>query len=479
MDEKAADARQRAPLAATMRGVGERLKAWALGNDLPTLVEPVGTPTLRNPQPESRVGNYRSLDARRAVLADMDYIMSFVKDGRPIPSFLEAGPRELLHFDPATVRAAIVTSGGVAPGLNRVVHSIVSRHWNVYGLDPARNGAVFGVFDGMAGLAEQPVDMLPLTPDESAKWFNDGGSYLGSRREFKFDKTVMAQRVVENIRANGINILYIIGGDGSLGTAEKFFPMVPETAVIGLPKTMDNDIPWVGQSFGFSTAVDKAAEIIRAMHTEASATRRVCVMELFGADSGFVAANAAMAAGCAALVLVPEMFAGFKTAEEIERAFEICMDFLREKVRHQPRAGAVVVLAEGVGPLLLKRGVKLLGKPVESDRFAQQIATRLQKSYLYDSRGRPVTTFINRPRHHIRAIPPNAADRSYCERLGALAVESGLAGFTGCMVSWWLNEYVLVPLSLASTKRSLATGGLFWKQVVLSTGQPDIMPEGD
>ena len=71
MDEKAADARQRVPLAATMRGVGERLKAWALGNDLPTEVEPVGTPTLRNPQPESRVGNYRSLDARRAVLADM------------------------------------------------------------------------------------------------------------------------------------------------------------------------------------------------------------------------------------------------------------------------------------------------------------------------------------------------------------------------------------------------------------------------
>ena len=134
---------------------------------------------------------------------------------------------------------------------------------------------------------------------------------------------------------------------------------------------------------------------------------------------------------------------------------------------------------EGVGPLLLKRGVKLLGKEVESDRFAQQIATRLQKSYLYDSRGRPVTTFINRPRHHIRAIPPNAADRSYCERLGALAVESGLAGYTGCMVSWWLNEYVLVPLCLAATKRSLATGGLFWKQVVLSTGQPDIMPDGD
>lgn len=477
MEDSAADSRRKNPLAETNRAVGERVKAWAQGNELPTEVERLGPAVIANPQPESRVGNYRSPDSRRAVLADMDFIMSFVNAGKPVPSLLEAGPRKHLFFDPATVRAAIVTSGGVAPGLNRVVHAIVSRHWQTYGLDPSRSGAVFGVFDGMAGLAEQPVDMVPLTPTDTAKWFNDGGSYLGSRREFKFEKAVMAQRVAENIRAAGIQILYIIGGDGSLGTAEKFYPMVPQTSVIGLPKTMDNDIPWVGQSFGFSTSVDKAAEIICAMHTEACATRRVGVIELFGADSGFVAANAAMASGRAALVLIPEMFAGFETAAEIERAFETCLDFLREKVRHQARAGAVVVMAEGVGPLLAKRKVTLMGKPIEVERFAQQVASRLQRDFLFDSRGRAVTTFINRPRHHIRAIAPNAADRTYCERLGALAVESGLAGYTGCMVSWWLNEYVLLPLSLAVGKRSVATGGLFWKQIVLSTGQPDIAPE--
>jgi 6-phosphofructokinase len=139
----------------------------------------------------------------------------------------------------------------------------------------------------------------------------------------------------------------------------------------------------------------------------------------------------------------------------------------------------VVVIAEGVGPLLAKKGAKIMGKEIDLDRFAQQVATRLQKNFLFDARRRAITTFVNRPRHHIRAIAPNAADRTYCERLGALAVESGLAGYTGCMVSYWLNEYVLVPLALSAGKRSVAMGGLFWKQIILSTGQPDIMPEGD
>ena len=150
--------------------------------------------------------------------------------------------------------------------------------------------------------------------------------------------------------------------------------------------------------------------------------------------------------------------------------------YVLNRYAHQPRTGGVVVVAEGVRKLFVERKVKMMGKDVDNDRFVQQVATFLQKDYLSDSRRRKVTTFINRPRHQIRAIAPNAFDRTYCERLGAMAVESGLAGYTGCMVSNWLNEYVLVPLSLACAKRSLALGGLFWKQVVMSTGQPDISP---
>lgn len=476
-DHQTSDGHRSTPLRKTQHGVGERILAWEQLDKLVTKVDHLGDAMLPNPQTNVRVGTYRAADSRRAVLADMDYINKFIEMGKPVPSFLEAGPRAMLFFDPATVRVAIVTTGGVAPGLNRMVHAIVSRHHQTYELDPARGGVVYGVFDGMAGLAEDEVDMMELTPDETKLWLNDGGSYLGSRREFDFNKEEVARRVAENLRKYNIQILYIIGGDGSLGTAYEFYKQVsPQTAVIGVPKTMDNDIPWVGQSFGFSTAVHKAAELISEMYTEACSTRRVCVIELFGADSGFVAANAAMASGRAMLVLVPEMFAGYETNAEIERAFEECLEFLRDQVRHQKRTGGVVVVAEGVRKLFVERKVKMMGKDVDNDRFVQQVATFLQKDYLSDSRRRKVTTFINRPRHQIRAIAPNAADRTYCERLGAMAVESGLAGYTGCMVSHWLNEYVLVPLELARHKRSLALGGLFWKQVVLSTGQPDISP---
>jgi len=476
-DHQTSDGHRGIPLNETTHAVGERTLAWTLLDKLPTMVESLGAATLPNPQRDVRVGTYRAVESRRAVLADMDYINHFIKAGQPVPSFQEAGPREMLFFDPATVRVAIVTTGGVAPGLNRMVHAIVSRHYETYQLDPARGGVVFGVFDGMAGLAEDEVDMIELHPDETRQWMNDGGSFLGSRREFQFKREEVARRVAENLKKYNIQVLYIIGGDGSLGTAHDFFRLVyPHTAVIGLPKTMDNDIPWVGHSFGFSTAVHKASDLITEMYTEACATRRVCLIELFGADSGFVAANAAMASGRAMLVLVPEMFAGYESTAEIERAFETCLEFLRDQVRHQPRTGGVVVVAEGVRKLFVKRGVKLNGKDVDNDRFVQQVATHLQKDYLFDRRNRKVSTFINRPRHQIRAIAPNAADRNYCERLGAMAVESALAGYTGCMVSLWLNEYVLVPLALACAKRSLALGGLFWKQVVLSTGQPDISP---
>jgi 6-phosphofructokinase 1 len=469
--------RNRNPLDGTFYGVGERLTAWDLGAKLPTQVRQLSPVKLRNPQPPSVVGAYRQPDARRAVLADIDFIMSFVKRGKPVPSFLEAGPREFLHYDPARVKAAIITSGGVAPGLNRVVHAIVQRHCVTYGLDAAKGGSITGICDGTAGLNSTPFDQIPLTPDLTRRHMSDGGSFLGSRRDYSLRDAGVAKQVAKNIRDAGIQILYVLGGDGSLAAAAKLEPLVPGVSVVCVPKTMDNDIPWVSQSFGFATSVGKAAEVLTAMQTEALSTRRVGIVELFGADSGFVAANAALAHGKALLVLVPEMFSGFQTAGQMEDAFMNCLQFLRDRVRIQERGGGIVVVAEGVGPLFAQRGVTLLGKPIQK-RFCDQIEELLEGN-LYDAGGRRIDPFVNRPRHHIRAISPNAADQTYCERLGALAVETALAGYTGCVVSNWLSEYVLVPLELAGLggrKKAIATGGMFWKQVVLSTGQPDVAP---
>jgi 6-phosphofructokinase 1 len=104
------------------------------------------------------------------------------------------------------------------------------------------------------------------------------------------------------------DILYVIGGDGSLKTAHEIAVRNPTRSVVGLPKTMDNDVLWVWQSFGFDTAVEQATRVINTLHSEAEATRRICVVELFGAESGFVAANAVLGSGHVDAVLIPEVF---------------------------------------------------------------------------------------------------------------------------------------------------------------------------
>ena len=456
--------------------LSERRMAHEAGELLETNVPRLGVPQLLNPVSEDRLGLYRPEDSRRAALADMDYINSFIARGLPVPGFPEAGPRKMLYFNPKRVRAAIVTSGGVAPGLNRVTHSIVQRHCSTYGCDPKLGGGVFGVYDGISGLLGDSLDMEPLTPQITEEYLDRGGSMLGSRRHFTKGMAEQAREVAENLRREGINILYIIGGDGSLRTANALADLVPEIAIIGIPKTMDNDILWVAQSFGFSTSVAQAADIIGIMQTEAHSTRRVGIVELFGAESGFVTANAAHAAGRANLVLIPEMFAAFEDPVEIEAAVLSCVEHVRQHISSMRRGSGVIVIAEGVGELMFQRNVQINGEPASRDRFSYQIANLLKGS-LKDQRGSDVGVFVNRPRHHIRAIAPNAFDQTYCDRLGALAVEAGLAGYTKCVVSYWLSEFILVPLSLVSQgSKRLTTTGMFWKQVVLSTGQPDIRP---
>ena len=452
--------------------ISERRVAYEARDTLQTTVERLGAPEFENPQTEELLGLFRPEDSRRAVLADMDYIETFISAGKGVPGFPEAGPRRRLFFNPRTVRAAIVTSGGVAPGLNRVTHAIVQRHYATYGCDITEGGAVFGVYDGITGLLGDEMDIGLLSPEFTREHLAEGGSKLGLRRVDKDVFVDQTSKIIENLRKQRINILYVIGGDGSLRAANHISKLVPDMAVIGVPKTMDNDILWVAQSFGFSNTVDKATDIIRQMQTEATSTRRVGIVELFGAESGFVAANAAHALGKATLELIPEMFVGYQTATEIEDALMLCLEHVVAKVAAMPRGEGVIVVAEGVGELMWQRKVKIGDEEPIQDRFSYQVERWLRKR-LKDGRGRSVGTFVNRPRHHIRAIPPNAFDQTYCDRLGALAVEAGLAGYTRCVISYWLSEFVLVPLPLiAQGQKRLTTSGMFWKQIVLSTGQP-------
>lgn len=444
----------------------------------------LGKATLPNPRVEAELGKYRLAADRKSVTADEDMIRKFAKRAGGVPSFLEAGPRKLLYHPPESVKAAIVTTGGLAPGLNCVVHSIVDRHWNTYRVSKAKGGAVFGIYESFLGACDLHNNMKPLTPFDTESWLDKGGSILGVRRYRDQEREklptgekrqLLAHDIAKQLKLKHINILYVIGGDGTLGVAHEIAKIAENVSVVGIPKTMDNDVMWVWQSFGFRTAVEKATEVINTLNAEAESTRRVCLIELFGAESGFVAANASLASGHVDLVLIPEEFQSL-TAQSCEKALNIYLDDLKERVQDPRGEGtphAVVVLAEGVAKILRSKNVQLDGKPIEKD-FVVQLRKHLDGK-VRDGADREVEVFDNQPRHNIRAIPANPQDQIYCERLGALAVDNALAGYTDFMISQWLTEYVLVPLVIVQDRhKRIPPAGIFWKQVVSSTGQPCI-----
>jgi 6-phosphofructokinase 1 len=235
---------------------------------------------------------------------------------------------------------------------------------------------------------------------------------------------------------------------------------------------MDNDILWVWPSFGFDTAVEQATSVINTLHGEAFSTRRIGLVELFGAESGFVAANAALASGRADLVLIPEIFK-LLDQDSTTRYLNEIIDHIKQVVQSKPHnPHAIIVVAEGVGTILETKGFSLEGMNIRKETFLTQFKSFMENKIM-DAHGRPMSVFSNQPRHYIRAVPANAHDQVYCERLGALAVDNALAGYTDFMISQWLNELVLVPLGLVKeTQKCISIYGMFWKQIVSNTGQP-------
>jgi 6-phosphofructokinase 1 len=347
------------------------------------------------------------------------------------------------------------------------------------------NGRVYGVYNSFRGLCQLPDNLTTLDPQKTEEWLDQGGSQLGIVRyypegEDKEGKDVqraierMADVITTKLEDNLIDILYVIGGDGSLRVVHEVAQRNPTRSIVGIPKTMDNDILWVWQSFGFNTAVEQATYTINKLRTESQATRRICIIELFGAESGFVAANATLASGHVDAVLIPEVFK-IMDLPDIASYLEAIIGHIDDRIKHDDRRHsphAVIVVAEGVGTVLEKKKAKLRGTQFQKPEFVHQLAAMMENA-VRDAYGEEVPAFVNQPRHYIRAVPANPYDQIYCERLGALAVDNALAGYTNFMISQWLTEYVLVPTRLVIVgQKSIPVSGMFWKQVVSSTGQP-------
>jgi len=337
--------------------------------------------------------------------------------------------------------------------------------------------------------------MVELTPHETEKWLSRGGSLLGMRRHIlsgdgeKSGMEVLASKIVEKIK-DRLDILYVIGGNGTLSMAHLIAKLNHSVQIVGIPKTMDNDVFWVSESFGFKTAVENSAHIINTLNDEAESTRRIFLLEVFGAESGFVAANASIASGHVDLVLIPEDFDGL-TKEQCEEVLQSYFLHLRgiieggnDKSDATPYAN--VVLAEGTAEILERVGVELGGKEIKKeDKITKEkIFLGQLKNYIKNqnwevaigrqgSRKEAVGVFYNRPEHYIRATPANSNDQIFCDSLGSMAVDSALAGFTDFMISEWHNSFVLVPLELVANRtKRIDPKGTFWKQVINNTRQP-------
>jgi 6-phosphofructokinase 1 len=381
----------------------------------------------------------------------------------PAHSFEKAGPREMLFFDPAKTCAAIVTSGGLCPGINNVIRSIVLQLFHKYGV---KN--VLGFRYGYAGLDPAcGLAPIPLGPDEVLHVHTLGGTMLGTSRGRH-----ATSAMVDTLTAGGVNVLFAIGGDGTMrgahAIAEEVAARGAAIAIVGVPKTIDNDIPYVDKTFGFETAVSMARLAIDAAHTEASSVRNgIGLVKLMGRDAGFIAAHATLSSHDVNVCLVPEV------------AFELDgpRGFLAHlEQRLAARSHAVIVVAEGCGMRLAKGSA-----PRDASgnlRFASaelDIGSHLRDRIERHLSGKQIPFSLKYidPSYMIRGVPPNAIDAVFCDELARCAVHAAMAGKTDVMVGRWHRAFTHVPLPLAlSQKKRIDPDRELWLAVTETTGQP-------
>jgi 6-phosphofructokinase 1 len=375
-----------------------------------------------------------------------------------LPSLEPGGPREYIYFDPSRTRAAIVTCGGLCPGLNNVIRGLVLELADNYGITD-----VLGFRDGFRGMVDADQAPVTLSRDAVADIHNRGGTILGTSRGNQDPG-----RMAATLERLGVSLLFVIGGDGTLRGAAKIAEEAERRglalSVIGVPKTIDNDIPYLDQSFGFQTAFTRATESIKSALTEASSTPNgVGLVKVMGRHSGFIACYAALASHDVDFVLIPEM----RFALEGPGGF---LGRLRDRVRR--RGHAVVVVAEGAGQDLFDYdgAVDASGNVRLAD-----IGGLLRQRIIADfaAAGEELSLRYVDPGYAIRSVPANGWDAVYCLRLAQAAVHAAMAGRTAMVVGRWHGRFVHIPISVATASRNqVDPDGDLWMSVVEATGQP-------
>lgn len=375
-------------------------------------------------------------------------------------SFEKAGPREFLYFEPAKTKVAIVTCGGLCPGLNNVIRSLVNHLYYRYNVTRIL-GIQYG-YEGFIPHYNHPV--VELTPEIVEMIHLTGGSILGSSRGNQD-----VSEIVDTLERLNINILFCIGGDGTLKGAHAIHGEIEKRnlkiGVAGIPKTIDNDINLIERSFGFETAFSIANDIIRNAHNEAvGAYNGIALIKLMGRDSGFIAAHAALSIQEVNFVLIPEMVFDLDGPDGF-------LEILKKRL--EQRHHVLVVVAEGAGQFFFEGETKELDASGNVKKKDIGIYLKDKISDYLNAQNFPFALRYIDPSYIIRSAPANPNDSKFCSLLAQNAVHAAMAGKTDFVVGNWNSEFTLLPIPVAvSSRNKIDINGELWWNVLEATGQP-------
>ncbi|MBN1865199.1 MAG: ATP-dependent 6-phosphofructokinase [Victivallales bacterium] len=366
---------------------------------------------------------------------------------------------EKIFFDPSKTRVAIVSCGGICPGINDVIRSIVLAMYYWYEVKD-----VIGIRFGYAGLGKNPPEPpVPLSPDSVSNIHDVGGTVLASSRGCPPEP-----EIVDSLVALGVDILFCIGGDGTLRGAHDIHKEVEKRklpiCVVGIPKTIDNDVFFVYRSFGYQTAVAEAKKVLSCAHVEAKAANNgIGLVKLMGREAGFIAAAATKASGDVNFCLVPEIRCPLHGEGGV-------LETLRDRILR--RHHAVIAVAEGAGN-------DIVGETNDFDASGNKIFKDIG-TFLRDEIKKafkqwqiPVNVKYIDPSYVIRSVPANSDDSIFCADLARAAVNSAMSGKTDMLVGFWHGEFTCVPLeAVRNRKKRMCPSSGLWHSVIATTGQP-------
>jgi 6-phosphofructokinase 1 len=428
-------------------------------------VQRLGKCTVPSPLNLSRedgdgVFNYITDDERVLLDASLSNYRKCQEMNQEPLSFEKAGPKEKIYFDPSKTKVAIVTCGGLCPGLNNVIRGLVMHLYNRYSVT-----RIIGIKYGFEGfIPKYKHDIIELLPDMVEDIHMHGGSILGSSRGPQD-----VSEIVDALERMNINILFTIGGDGTLRGAQAITDEINarglKIAVAGIPKTIDNDISYIEKSFGFETAFTIATEVLRGAHNEAKgAYNGIALVKLMGRDSGFIAANAALAVQEVNYVIIPEMEFDLYGPKGF-------LKVLRERLERKNHA--LIAVAEGAGQNLFEKHQEKSDK--SGNIVYHDIGLFLKDKIIeeFDHKQFQYTLKYIDPSYIIRSAPANANDSLFSNILAQNAVHAVMAGRTGFIVGRWNSQFNIMPIPVAVKERKkISLEGELWSDVLETTGQP-------